>query len=188
MKKIIAGMMMAAAMVAAADMRVGTVDLQILVKNHPSYESNKALLESTDKDYQKRLDAMKSELEKIQEDGKKKATEYENPMLAAAAKAKLEKELREIQAKFMSEQSRVRSEAMRSQQELSDLEARLLKTQTEDLKKRIANFAAKEKYDLIVDSMAAMYAKPSLDVTDEILKAMGVDPKKVRAKEENESK
>ena len=188
MKKIIAGIVMAAAMAASADMKFGTVDMMKLVRNHPSYDSNKTLLESTDKDYQKRLDSMKAELEKLQEEGRAKASEYENPMLAAAAKAKLEKELRDIQSKFLAEQQRLRSEAMRNQQELSDLESRLLKTQTEDIKKRIANYAAKAKYDLIVDSMAALFAKPSLDVTDEVLKEMGVDPKKARAKEENESK
>jgi Skp family chaperone for outer membrane proteins len=77
---------------------------------------------------------------------------------------------------------------MRNQQELSDLEARLLKSQADDLKKRIAAFAEKNGYDLVVDAAAALYSGRGLDVTDEILKTMNVDPKKAKAKEKDEGK
>ena len=41
MKKLICAMALTAAMSAAAEMKLGTVDLMLLVKNHPNYESNK---------------------------------------------------------------------------------------------------------------------------------------------------
>ena len=77
---------------------------------------------------------------------------------------------------------------MSNQQNLADLEARLLKAQATDLKKRIARYAEKAGIDLIVDSAAALYARKSFDVTDQILKDMGVDPKAAKAKESDESK
>ena len=62
--------------------------------------------------------------------------------------------------------------------DLQALEGRLLKATTEDLRKRINAFAESEGYDLIVDATAAPFSKKELDVTPEILKAMGVDPEK----------
>ena len=77
---------------------------------------------------------------------------------------------------------------MRNQQDLADLEARLLKAQAADLKKRIANYAEKAGYDVVFDAAAALYSKKALDVTDAVLKDMGVDPKVARAEEKDESK
>lgn len=179
---------LAIAATAFAEIKIGTVDMMTLVRNHPNYQSNKDLLMSTEKDYQKRMDAMKAELESIQEEGKKLADEYRNPMLAQAAKTKIENDIGAVQGRFMAQQQKLRNEAMRNQQDLSDLEARLLKAQAEDLKKRIAAFAEKNGYDFVIDSSAAIYSKKTADVTDSVLKEMGVDPKAAKAKEKDESK
>ena len=79
-----------AASTAFADIKLGTVDMLVLVRNHSSYESNKQFLLSSEKDGQKRLDAMKDEFDSVQEEARKKAEEYRNPMLAQSAKDKLE--------------------------------------------------------------------------------------------------
>lgn len=163
--------------------KIGTVDMLLLVRNHASYESNKALLSSTEKDYRKKLDDMKTELDSIQEQGQKLVEEMRNPMIAPKAKAEAEKSMASIQSRYMQQQQLMRAEAMRNQQELASLESRLLKAQADDLKKTIAKFAADNGYDMVIDSAAAIYSKPALDVTDGVLKVMGVDPVKARAKE-----
>ncbi len=56
------------------------------------------------------------------------------------------------------------------------------------MKKRIADFAKKNDYDLVLDSSAAIYSDKDMDVTDAVLEEMGVDPKAARAKEKNEGK
>jgi len=184
MKKLVFAGVMALAMGASAEMKLGTVDLMLLVKNHPSYESNKTLVTSTDKDYQKKLEAVKADGEKLQEEGRKLADQMRNPMLTAKAKTDVENQLMEIQKKLMGIEQHYRSEAMRSRQELQDLEGRLLKTTTDDLRKRIVKFAEANGYDMIVDANAAPYAKKGLDVTDLLLKEMGVDPKNARGRDE----
>ena len=95
---------MAAASVAFADMKIGTVDMIMLVRNHSSYEPNKKLLNDTEKDYAKKVDRMKADLDDVQDEGKKLSEQLRNPMLAPAAKAKLEKELLDVQNKFLSGQ------------------------------------------------------------------------------------
>lgn len=167
-----------------AEMKVGTVDLMLLVKNHPSYDSNKTLLTATDKDYQKKLEVIKADGDKLQEEGKKLAEQLRNPMLNANGKNDIENQLMEIQKKLMGIEQHYRSEAMRSRQELQDLEARLLKTTTDDLRKRINKYAEDNGYDLILDATAAPYSKKAFSVTNALLKEMGVDPANARGLDE----
>ena len=184
MKKLVFAMMAVAAMAASAEMKLGTVDMLLLVRNHPNYDSNKTLLTSTDKDYQKKLEKIKSEGDGVQEEGKKLMEQMRNPMLTVKAKTDIEKQLGDIQQKLMGIEQRYRSEAMRCRQDLQDLEARLLRTTTDDLKKRVAKYAAANGYDLILDSNAAAYATSTLDVTDAMLKDLGVDPKEAKGRDE----
>ena len=86
MKRLVLAVTMAVAASSFAE-KFGTVDMLLLVRNHPNYDSNKTLLTSTDKDYQKKLDAIKGEGEKLQDEGKKLAEQLRNPMLIAKAKA-----------------------------------------------------------------------------------------------------
>ena len=184
MKKLVFAAMVAVAMGAGAEMKFGTVNMMTLVRNHPNYDSNKTLLTSTDKDYQKKLELIKADGEKLQDEGKKLAEQVRNPMLTAKAKDDIEKQLVEIQKKLMGIEQRYRSEAMRCRQDLQDLEGRLLRTTTDDLRKRISKFAEANGFDMVFDSSAAAYAKKGFDVTDQMLKEMGVDPKTARGADE----
>lgn len=180
MKKLLIALCVASVSVAALAIRVATVDMVILVKNHPAYDTNKTLLLNTEKDLRKKLEDMNKELTAIQEEGKKHAETLRNPMSSKKAKDDAEMALREIENRYMQQQQKVRAEMMRSQQELAQLEAGLLKAQSDDLKKRISKFADKNDYDLVIDSSAALYSKSSFNVTDAVLKEMGVDPAKAK--------
>ena len=184
MKKLMFAAMLVSAMAASAEMKVGTVNLMLLIRNHPNYEANKELLTSTDKDYQKKVEAIKTEGETLQAEGKKVAEQLRNPMLAAKAKADVEKQLMDIQQKLIGIEQRYRAEVTRCRQDLQDLEGRLLKTTTDDLRKRLAKFAEKKDYDLIIDKTAAPFAKAKFDVTDAMLQEMGVEPKNAKGRDE----
>lgn len=184
MKKLVFAIAMAAAMAASAEMKIGTVDLMLLVKNHPNYDSNKTLLTTTDKDYQKKLDGIKAEGDKLQDEGKKLVEQMRNPMLTAKAKSDVERQLADLQQKLMGIEQRYRSESLRCRQDLQELEGRLLKTTTDDLRKRIAKYASAKGYDLVLETTATAYAVPTLDVTDEMLKELGVDPKEAKGRDE----
>jgi Skp family chaperone for outer membrane proteins len=186
MKKILALSVLALGTAASAGMKFGVVDMMTLVRSHSQYESDRTLLVETEKDYQKKLEKMRTELDALQTEGRKVAEQAKNPMLSQSAKDKIEKDMIDIQNRFLAGQQKIRSEAMRSQQDLQELEARCLKRTTEDIRKTLAGFAEKNGYDMIVDSAAAHFAKKSLDVTDMVLKEMGVERKD--GKEKNESK
>ena len=185
------GVLLAGTLASFADVKIGTVDMMLLVRNHKSYEGNKAYLTETEASCKRKLDAMKTGLQSLQDEGRKLADELRNPMLADASKKSLENRLVDIQNRFIKQQQEMRNEALRAEQELSETEARLLRIQAKDIKDIITKFSEKEGYDLILDGSAALYAKKTCDVTDGILKQMGVDPAKARqavAKEKNEGK
>ena len=171
MKKLAFLAVVLASAVASAEMKIGTVDLMTLIRNHPSYENNREFLKSTEADYKKKLDAIQKKGETQQAEGRKVAEQLQNPMLAAKAKADVEKQLMAIQKELLAIEQEYRAEAARCRQDLQDNESRLLKLATDDLRKRLEKFA-----------------KASLDVTDAMLKEMGVDPKDAKKAAETETK
>ena len=130
MKTVMIAICAALSLSALADMKIATVNMVDLVKLHPSYESNKALLKSTDKDYKAKLDKRQDEIKAIADEGKKAQEDLSNPMLSASAKASAQKKLEGVQRRYIAARQDMEAEVRRYQSELSDLEARLMKLQT----------------------------------------------------------
>ena len=171
MKKIMMLAAMAAMMTAVAEMKVGTVNMVDLVRLHPDHEKNRALVKTTDSDYKE-----------IADEGKKAQGDLQNPMLSTSARAEAQKKLESIQQRFLSGQQEMRQMASRFQGDLSDLESRLIKLETDDIREKIRAYAKKNGYDFIADGTLLAFVKESYDVTDDILKSMGVDPAKRKEK------
>ena len=178
MKRIAIALACVTGLAAFADMKIATVNMVDLVKLHPSYETNKALLKSTDKDYKAKLDKRQDEIKAIADEGKKAQEDLSNPMLSASAKASAQKKLEGVQRRYIAARQDMEAEVRRYQSELSDLEARLMKLQTEEIRAKITAYAKEKGYDLIIDSTMLAFSKESLEVTDDILRAMNVDPAK----------
>ena len=182
MKKIILGLAIAATMCAAAELKVGTVNMLDLVRLHPNHESNKALVKSTDSDFKSKLEKMQEEGKAIAEEGKKLQADLMNPMLSASAKSDAQKKMDDVQRRFLAAQQDLRNAAQHFQSDLADLETRLLKIETDEIREKINAYAKEKKFDIIADSTMLAFSSASLDVTDDILKAMKVDPAKRKEK------
>lgn len=178
MKKIVFALSAAVACVAFADLKIAVVNMPDLVKFHPQHESNKTLVKSTSKDNRAKLDRQQEALKAIMDDVKKAQEEYRNPMLSAQRKLEIQKNLESLEQKFMAGRQEMEAAVRHYQEELSDLESRLLRMETDDLRVKIADYAKKNGYDLILEKPLVGFAKDSLDVTDDILKVLGVDPAK----------
>ena len=187
MKKIMMMAAMAAALTAAAEVKIGTVNMVDLVRLHPNHESNRMLVKTTDTEYKAKLDAKQEELKEIADEGKKAQGDLQNPMLSTQARAAAQKKLEGIQKRFLDGQQEMRQMATRFQNDLGELESRLIKLETEDIRAKISAYAKEQGYDFIADGTMLAFAKESYDVTDAILKAMGVDPAKRKEKKEKNS-
>ena len=177
MKRLIACACVAAAMAASAELKLGTVSLETLIKNHPNHESNRTLVKSTADDYRSKMETRQEQAKALVEEGKKIQSDWQNPMLSASAKADLQKKMEGVQRKLFAAQQEMRSEDQHYQEELADLQQRLFKIEKKDVEAKIAEFAKEAGYDMIVDVAACGFAKPELDVTDAVIKKMGVEKK-----------
>lgn len=175
--------------VALADMKIATVDMMVLMRNHSAYETNRKLLTDSQADSEKRLADQKKRLDDIEDEARRLGEEYRNPMLAASAKAKIEEKMADAQKRYLALQSKLRADAANDQRSLADMESSLLKSQAEDLRKIVARFAKDGGYDLVISADAVVFGGTT-DVTRQVLTAMGVDPDKARTREDfiNEGK
>ena len=173
-KAMIAGLCVAAVLAASAEMKVGTVNLETLIKNHPNHEANRTLVKSTADDYRKKMESRQEQAKALMEEGKKIQSDYQNPMLSAAAKTDLQKKMDGLQRKLYALQQEMRADDQHYQEELADLQQRLFKIEKKDVEAKISEFAKEQGYDLIVDVAACGFSKPDLDVTEDVLKKMGV--------------
>ena len=179
MKRMAMGLCIVMAMVAGAEMKFATVNLETLIKNHPNHESNRTLVKSTADDYRKKMEERQEQAKSLVDECKKMQSDWQNPMLSATAKSDLQKKLDGIQRRLFTIQQEMRADDQHYQEELADLQQRLFKIEKKDIEAKIAAFAKEQGYDLIVDAAACGFSKPELDVTDAVLKLMGVDkPKK----------
>ena len=179
MRKIVFSCVCMAAAVVSAGMKLGVVNLEILIKNHPSHESNRTLVKSTADDYRKKMEARQEKAKSLMDEGKKIQSDWQNPMLSASAKSDLQKKLEDVQRRMYALQQEMRAEDQRCQEELSDLQQRLFKIEKKEVEEKIAEFAKEAGYDILVDVAACGFVKPDMDVTDAVLKKMGVKaPKK----------
>ena len=129
--------------------------------------------------YRKKMEARQEKAKALVDEGKKIQSDWQNPMLSAVAKADLQKKLEDVQRKLFTIQQELRTEDQRCQEELADLQQRLFKIEKTDVETKLAEFAKDEGYDLIVDAAACGFVKPDMNVTDAVLKKMGVkEPKK----------
>ena len=181
MKKTAIALAILASLSAFADLKIGTVNMIHLVELHPTHESNKTLVKSSNDDFKAKLDEKQDALKAMLDDARKTYDDMQNPMLSASAKADAQKKLDGMQQKI----NAARQDLIRSEQSyretMNDLETRLLKMETSDIRAKISVYAKEKGLDLVIDSTMAAYANDSLDVTDDILRAMKVDPAKRKA-------
>ena len=181
MKKTVIALAILASLSAFADLKIGTVNMIHLVELHPTHESNKTLVKSSNDDFKAKLDEKQDALKAMLDDARKTYDDLQNPMLSATAKADAQKKLDGMQQKV----NAARQDLIRSEQNyretMNDLETRLLKMETSDIRAKISVYAKEKGLDLVIDSTMAAYANDDLDVTDDILKAMNVDPAKRKA-------
>ena len=125
-------------------------------------------------DYRKKMEERQEQVKALMEEGKKIQSDYQNPMLSTAAKTDLQKKMDGLQRKLYALQQEMRADDQHYQEELADLQQRLFKIEKKDVEAKIAEFAKEQGYDLIVDVAACGFSKPDLDVTEDVLKKMGV--------------
>ena len=156
---LVAGMFLLSGSAAfAEDAKFGYVDMQRALNET---EDGRKAKEKLKKDFdlkQKELDEQQNQLKKDIEDLDKKRT------LLPADK------VREKEAELRSRLEKVQQTYMRHQQDLQGKEQKETVKIFERMTKIISEIAAAENFSMIVDKQALVYAKPHLDLTNELIR------------------
>jgi Skp family chaperone for outer membrane proteins len=161
-----------------AEPKTVVVNMVDLVRFHPSREHDRKLMQDTEKEYQDKLDKQRDRFESLRTDYEKAVKEARNPALNETARNEAENKAMKQRDVLADADKDLRQEMQKLQRDLSDLDTRLLRQVTSDIRDVITKYAAEQKFAMVLDGTTMAYFDPTLDVTDEVLKRMGVDPKK----------
>jgi outer membrane protein len=142
----------------AEDMKLGYVDMQRALNETEDGRKAKANLKKVFDQKQKELDEQQAALKKDIEDLDKKRT------LLPADK------VREKEAELQSRMQKVQQTYLRHQQDLSTKEQEATGKIFERMTRIISKIAASENFAMILDKSALVFAKPHLDLTNELIR------------------
>ena len=184
MKKcmVFVGMVVAAALSACADSKIATVDMEEVILAHPQTSDNKARLEEMQKDFEGQRDALRTKIQGLYKDYGTIAKEAGNEALSEVERNKKINAARDLEQTIKQNEVDLRKLVADLQRKLQDKELLLFGNVMSDIKFAINGIVKDGSYDLIVDTSASragapvpivMYANPSLDITDKVIKAIG---------------
>jgi Skp family chaperone for outer membrane proteins len=181
---IVAALLTASTMMAQE--KTAVVNWVDLVKFHPNRQRDLKLLQDTEKEYQGKIDKQRDRIDQLHEDWQKAVKEARNPALNDKARAEAEDKAVKVRDVLSEADRDLRQEGQKYERELGELNSRLLRQVTGEIREVIGKFAQDGKYTVILDGTTMAYFDPKLDVTDEILKRIGVDPKVRKEAKEKE--
>ena len=164
-----------------ADIKIATVNMVDLIRFHPEREKDMQVLRESEAGHKRALEAARDKLEDLAKEAQELQQKLQNPLVQEKVKEDAAKKLDSLREKAIEAQQSYQMEARRAQAELQRLDETMLRATTDSIRKRVEAYAQEKGYDIIVDTSVTPFSKKSLDVTDEILKLMGVDPEKARA-------
>jgi len=176
-----------AAMMGIAQEKTAVVNMIDLVRYHPSRERDRKLMESMEKELQEKLDKRRERFEQLRDDLVKLEKEARNPALGERARNDAETKALKHREVVVEADRDLQKEYQGFQRQLADQDTRLLREVTSDIRKYVTEYAKENKITLVMDGTTLAYFDPKLDVTDDVLKLMKVDPK-VRKAAEAEAK
>lgn len=177
------------AMVGLAEEKTVVVNMIDLIRFHPNRERDRKLMVDMEKEYQGKLDKRRERFEQLRDEFERVAKEARNPVLSDKARSEAETKALKQRDVVAEAERDLRQEAQKLQRELAEQDTRLLRQVTNDIRETITKYAKDSKVSIVMDASTLAYHDPKLDVTDDILKRMGIDPKvRKEAKEEADKK
>jgi len=149
---------------ALAAEKFGYVNVDIVAKEYEKAKEYSQALEDKEASYNKEIEKKESEIKQLQDKWN-----------LLSDKEKTEKQ-KEFEAKFKDYDEFVRQKQMDLRKEYIDKKIEIAK----DIKEAVAQYAEKEGYTLVFDSMALIYQPKTLDITDKIVEIINKNYKSKR--------
>ncbi len=149
------------------------VDMEEILAQHPNTPNDKAMLESTLKDYTQERNTLRATLERKEAELEQKIKEAQNPMLAPAKAEELRKACEFAFRELENERAAAESKMAERSRQLAEMEKRFVKRTSEAVQLTIAKYAEVQGYDMVLYKNVVPYVKPELDITNQIILLCG---------------
>ncbi|MEI8243913.1 MAG: OmpH family outer membrane protein, partial [bacterium] len=153
---------------------VAVVDMEELIKQHPSTASDKKLLDQTLKDFRAESDELRQKLEALQEDFEKLRKETQDPALSERARRTAEERATKARDALLAADRTAREKTQSRQEQLSDMQTRMLKKTIGELRESVAKYAEDRKIQIVLPAGQTVFNDKTLDITDGVLRQMNV--------------
>ena len=142
---------------AAAEIKIGVVDIQAVISKAPQIKSINEKIQAQFKDRQEALRAMDKKGQSLKEKLKR-----DEMTLTMAQKLEIQRELQELDSKF----------ELKKKFLLEDINIANKQEQGKIMRKiqqAISKVAADDKFDLIINAEASVYANPAINISDKVI-------------------
>ena len=171
-----------ASSIAQAVDKIATVNLEKVVICHPETANNKKTLEDMQTRFEKQRSEERAKLNKLRDSFELATEKAEDPASSESARATSLNTAKEIYAELVKKDEEVRNLSTRLQRNLTDTEMNLFEGTMKDVNAKLEKIAKAKGIALVIDTSAGrigapvpvvLYSAPSIDITDELVKATG---------------
>jgi Skp family chaperone for outer membrane proteins len=155
---------------------VAVVDMEELVRVHPNTASDKKLLDSTVKDFRAENEELTQKLEGMRDEFDKLRKEAQDPALSDKARKDAEERAGKSLETLKAADRAAREKMQSRQEQLSDMQSRMLKKTVQELRDLIGKYAAEQKITVVLPAGQVVYSDKALDITAAVLKQLNVAP------------
>jgi outer membrane protein len=177
--------------VCLAQGKVAVVQMDKVVRAFPEAQDAEKTLKMVRDEYEKGLDKMEEKAKELQQAVESAAAEASDKAVSEAEREKRQEAARQKWGVYQEYQQKIRKERSDNQRDLADQEMRQFKRIMGKLRDVIAEYAAEQKLDLILDSAAVgvhggqvvLFSADKLDITAAIVKRVETMGKKTESAE-----
>ncbi len=165
-----------AALAAADGVSVATVNLALLVRNHPTTEKNKVELNALKENYEAQRDGKIAALKEMRNDIDGLMEKAQNETYSDVQRTAFRATARSKVAELQNAEAELRKFVDELQDKLTDAERERLGVTLDDIRLHLQAVVKERGIDLVVDSSrnpiggasSVLYAAPSIDITDAV--------------------
>lgn len=183
-KRILLALLAAAALSAPADTKIATVDFSLVVLAHPQTPRNRAELLDMQAKFEKERDDRLAARDKLRDEFEAARKVALDPVQGAAARDQATAKAKDLQMQYAKTTDEIEAFVAGLRRQLQRREGELFANVMIDIRSRIEEIAKAKGYDLVVDKKSAnvaagvptpvfLYASDAIDVTDEVIAAIG---------------
>ncbi len=156
--------------------QVAVVDFERVVKLHPNTAEDRKAIEAVYNNLKEEGDAKAAKVAKAVKAFEEAAKEVQSPVLSEAARKKAEDEAKRKYDLAKTESDELKQLEDLHRMQLNERERKLLGRTTEAIRAVVRKIADERKIKLVLPTAPVLYYDETLDITADVLKALGVDP------------